>query len=58
VEIRAAAHATLGEFSAAIADEQAAMHAAKSLKWNTADMEARLSAYQSSQPWFGELIPM
>jgi uncharacterized protein len=58
VEIRAAAHAALGEFSAAVADEQAAMRAAKSLQWNTTDMAARLSAYQSSQSWFGELIPM
>ena len=57
-ESRAAAHAALGEFTAAAADEQAAMQAAKSLKWNTADMEARFASYQGAQPWFGELIPM
>jgi hypothetical protein len=58
VEIRAAAHAALGEFTAVAADERAAMQAAKSLKWDTADMEARFASYQGSQPWCGELIPM
>jgi hypothetical protein len=49
-EIRAAAHATRGEFVAAVADEQAAIRAAKSPKWNVADMQVRLTAYQGSQP--------
>lgn len=48
VEIRAAAHAALGEFTAAVGDEQTAIRAAKSLNWNVADMQARLTAYQSS----------
>jgi uncharacterized protein len=55
-EIRAAARAGLGEFDEAIDLEKRAIRMAKTFRWNTAPLEARLAAYQGNRPWTGDLL--
>ena len=55
-EIRAAAHAHLGEFDEASDLEKRAIRMAKALHWNTAPLEARLAAYQGKKSWTGDLL--
>jgi len=56
-EILAAASANAGNFAEAANYEQSAITAARRLRWATDEMQLRLKAYKSEQPWFGELIP-
>ncbi|MEO8064459.1 MAG: hypothetical protein ABI821_17110 [Pseudomonadota bacterium] len=55
-EIRAAAHANLGEFDDANDLEKRAIRMAKVFHWNTAPMDARLAAYQQKKSWTGDLL--
>jgi TPR repeat protein len=55
-EIRAAAHANLGEFDDAAKLQKLAIRKAKSFKWNTAPLDARLATYEAQQPWVGDLL--
>jgi hypothetical protein len=55
-EAMAVAYAANGNFSEAALTEVSAIKKAKALYWNTSLMAERLKAYQSSQPWFGDLF--
>ena len=55
-EIRAAAHANLGEFDEAGDLEKRAIRMAKAFHWNTKPQEARLAAYQEKKSWTGDLL--
>jgi hypothetical protein len=55
-EVVAAAYAANGDFSSAVSTQKQAVHKAKELAWNPSMMEARLAAYRSAQPWFGDLF--
>jgi TPR repeat protein len=55
-EIRAAAHAMLGNFSAAQKDQKTALHMAQGLGWETASQQSRLTAYEKQTAWTGDLF--
>jgi TonB family protein len=55
-EIRAAAHAMLGQFTEAQADEKQALVVAKRRKWDLAPLQARLDRYSANQAWSGVLM--
>lgn len=55
-EIRAAAQAAAGDFSAAKSTENQAIAQAKRLKWDLGPLKERLARYESRQPWFGNLL--
>jgi uncharacterized protein len=55
-EIRAAAQANLGDFDEAAKLEKRAIRMAKSFKWNTAPLDARLATYEAKKPWVGDLL--
>jgi TonB family protein len=55
-EIRAAAHASAGQFDDAVKSERSALHMARALKWDLAPLNARLSQYVAKQPWYGNLL--
>jgi TPR repeat protein len=55
-EIRAAAHAALGEFPAALKQQKKAVSRAKQLKWDPGAQQERLKAYEKGQSADGELI--
>jgi len=54
-EIRAAARAAGGDFTAAVDDQTTALAMAAKLKWSTAAEQERLDAYKAGRPWVGEL---
>jgi len=55
-EIRAAAHANLGDFAEAQKNQTKAVGMAKSLGWDTAPQKARLAGYKANQAWTGDLF--
>jgi TonB family protein len=55
-EVRAAAHAMLGEFLEAQADQKDALLKAKRLGWDLKDPQARMANYTASKPWTGNLF--
>lgn len=55
-EIRAAAHAALGNFDRAKLMQARAIREARYIKWDVTAMQARLASYQAGKPWNGELI--
>jgi TonB family protein len=55
LEIRAAAHAFVGNFAAAQYDQRYAIRKAKVLKWDVVPLENRLSVYVAGQTWAGNL---
>ena len=55
-EIRAAAHANLGEFDDAARLQKLAIRKAKTFKWNTAPLDVRLATYEAKKPWVGDLL--
>lgn len=55
-EIRAAAQAGSGDFTAAVKNEREAIALATKLEWNLAPLNERLARYESRQPWYGELL--
>jgi TonB family protein len=55
-EVRAAAHAMLGNFGEAQKDQKTALQKAKKAGWSTKDQEARLANYQASTAWEGNLL--
>ncbi len=56
MEIRAAALAATGMYQAAVEIQNLAIKRAKSLEWDTASMEDRLSSYSAGQAWVGDLL--
>ncbi len=55
-EVRAAAHAMLGDFTAAQNDQKKALLRATNFGWDTRDQKARLESYAASKPWTGNLF--
>jgi len=55
-DIRAAAHAMLGDFAAAEKDQKRAVSKVRILGWDRSPQEARLAAYQAKKSWTGDLI--
>jgi TPR repeat protein len=55
-EIRAAAHAMIGEFDEAQRDQKKAMAVAKKLGWDPKPLQERLDRYAARQTWTGELM--
>lgn len=55
-EIRAAAEAAQGDFSHAVGAEQSAISRATRLGWDLTPLQQRLSLYQSSKAWYGNLL--
>jgi TonB family protein len=55
-EVRAAAHAMLGDFTAAQNDQKKALLRATNLGWDTKDLKARLEVYTASKSWTGNLL--
>jgi TonB family protein len=55
-EIRAAAHAMLGNFTAAQKDQKTALRMAEGLGWETASQRSRLTAYEKQTAWTGDLF--
>jgi len=55
-EIRAAAEANQGDFKRASDTEQEAISKARSLNWDLSPLEQRLIGYQSSKPYYGDLL--
>jgi len=55
-EAVAAAYAAHGDYEAARSQQRQAIHKAQALSWNTAFMSARLEAYRSGKPWYGDLF--
>lgn len=55
-EIRAAAHAMLGNFEEAQRDQKTARNKARKYGWDLAPQQARLAAYEAKTPWTGTLI--
>jgi TPR repeat protein len=53
-----AAYAANGDFRQASAQQQIAIHKARSLGWNTRVMAERLSAYRGGRPWRGDLFAL
>jgi len=57
-EIRAAALAAEGHFPDAVKSEQRAIREAGWLRWDLASLQQRLAHYQTSQPWYGNLLQL
>jgi uncharacterized protein len=57
-EIRAAALASLGDFSAATKDQTRAVDAARKLGWDLSPQLERLERYRTGQAWYGDLLGM
>ena len=55
-EVRAAAHAMLGDFAEAREDQTMALRKAKKLGWNTQELQARQASYAASKTWTGDLF--
>jgi TonB family protein len=55
-EIRAAAHAMLGEFADAQKDQKKAIELANTLGWDLKPLRERLDRYAARQTWTGELM--
>lgn len=55
-EIRAAAHAALGNFHRAKFMQSRAIREARHIHWDVTAMQERLASYQAGKPWNGELI--
>jgi uncharacterized protein len=55
-EIRAAAHASAGQFEDAVKSERKAVAMAQALKWDVAPLNERLSHYVVKQAWYGTLL--
>jgi TPR repeat protein len=55
-EIRAAAHAWLGEYGDARNDQKHAVIMATRFHWNTKPQEDRLAAYEEGKTWTGDLL--
>jgi TonB family protein len=55
-EIRAAAHAMLGDFEEALKDQKRALKMAQKLGWETASQQQRLAQYSSGRAWTGDLF--
>jgi TonB family protein len=55
-EIRAAAHANLGDFEAAQREQKRALKDARNLGWNVTPLMARLTGYETGQAWSGFLF--
>jgi tetratricopeptide (TPR) repeat protein len=55
-EIRAAAHANLGNFAEAQKNQTKAVGMAKNLGWDTVPQKARLAGYKANQAWTGDLF--
>ena len=55
-EIRAAAQANLGDFTAAVKSQSDAIKIAGKLHWDLTAQNTRLASYQSKQPWYGDLL--
>ena len=55
-EVRAAAHAMLGDFTEAQNDQKKALLRATKFGWDTEDLKARLESYTASKPWTGNLF--
>jgi TonB family protein len=55
-EVRAAAHAMLGDFTEAQNDQKKALLKATNFGWDTKDQKARLENYTASKPWTGNLL--
>ena len=55
-EIRAAAHASRGDFKAAIKEQSKAVNEATRLGWDLAQLQQRQAFYESGQTWSGNLL--
>jgi TonB family protein len=55
-EVRAAAHAQLGDFQRAQSDQKKALQRARKLGWDEKDQQSRLASYSASKPWTGNLF--
>jgi len=55
-EVRATAHANLGDFKTAQREQQRAMKDARKLGWDVAPLEARMARFETGQPWNGFLF--
>ena len=55
-EVRAAANAMLGDFTAAQNDQKKALLRATKFGWDTQQLKARLESYTASKPWTGNLF--
>ncbi len=56
LEVRAAARAMIGDFKAALADEEHAIRLATRYGWDLAPLEARHALYEKGAPWTGDLL--
>jgi hypothetical protein len=56
LEIRAAAHASRGDYPAASKAQSQAIEEATRLGWNLQPLQQRAATYVSRQPWYGELL--
>jgi TonB family protein len=55
-EVRAAAHAQLGDYSRAQNDQKKALQRARKQGWDAKDQQSRLASYSASKPWTGNLF--
>jgi uncharacterized protein len=55
-EVRAAAHAELGNFSQAQKDQKTALQMARKLGWDAGNQQSRLDSYSASKAWTGNLF--
>jgi len=55
-EVRAAAHAMLGELSDARNDQKRAIGLASKYGWDVAPLKARLALYEAGKTWTGDLL--
>ncbi|MEO8063355.1 MAG: TonB family protein [Pseudomonadota bacterium] len=56
LEIRAAAHAFMGDFGAALLDQRQALRKARTLGWNLEPLKARIADYEAQKTWAGDLL--
>jgi tetratricopeptide (TPR) repeat protein len=56
LEVRAAARAMIGDFKAALADEEHAIRLATRYGWDLAPLEARHALYEKGAAWTGDLL--
>jgi len=56
LEIRAAAQALLGDFDAALNDQQKALRKARALGWDLAPLKQRVADYGAQKSWAGDLL--
>jgi TPR repeat protein len=55
-EVRAAAQAGAGKYSAAVSSEKKAIQMAQQLHWDLTPLDARLASYRANHPWYGALL--